>query len=329
MTSQESSSNFVDYPEPPSPLAPKAAPPAAAPPPPPPASSSAAAAAIPTYQMSDEHDPLLPPSSSSYQRGGRALEPPTIHTEEYSRDGQSRWLWKGNPLLTPNVGLTNSYETSCAAIHEFIQQLRLGLIMITSATLFILFWTWWRRLILFQWSLMVVSFYLGFLAMIVLVTEVTTLFRLDHPIVRRIHDQFGFLSHPVGKPFLLLLMSTLCITIGGLWEFLLSILYFFCVLALIVLGQEAEFRRNYYQSFDGGAGGGDRTDLQPYATTAWSYFSSLAPSRRHPMDEEENGTDHGTRRVGDGGREGGSGTGNTDSLLLPRTGGRTKNGDWR
>lgn len=261
-------------------LDPKSTPPASAPPPPPP------------------QDPLLPPS---YHRGSRALEHPKIRSE--ASPATPGWL--GNSSLLPNIGLTNSYDTSCVAIHESIQQIRLGICMMCGLTFLIVFFFWWWRFFALQWANLVVSLYLGFLAALLGTGEFIALMGLavatsrnesgeeslpeepkENPWsepLRHIQNNFGFLFHPIGKPSFLLLMATLCWALGGIWEFLLGFCYFFIAIVLAVLSQQSEFRRNYFPPLPDLREEDDTaTYMSGLRAATWSYFStaSSTPSER-------------------------------------------------
>lgn len=220
-------------------------------------------------QHPSDDDPLL----QSYQTS-RSIDTPTIRHEN---DVPRSW-WYGNARLRPNVGLTNSYEYSiCGAIHESIQQLRMIVVVVSLATIFLLLWTWLWHLVTLQWTRLILSVYLAFLAFLLGLSDALLLssplrtsvdangddensfasnvtngttwstFRASET-RQTLEENFGILFHPVGRPALLFFMATLCWSVNGIFETILGFIYFLVAVALIVLSQEPEFRRGYYPS---------------------------------------------------------------------------------
>ena len=199
----------------------------------------------------------------------------------------------GNSSLLPNIGLTNSYDTSCIAIHESIQQIRLGICMVSGLTFLVVFFFWGLRLFELQWGKLVVFFYLAFFAVLLGVAEFIALMGLktmastngasalaepkESPWsgpLRQVQNNFGFLFHPVGKPAFLILMATLCWALGGIWEFFLGFAYFLMAIVLTLFGQETEFRRNYYPELPDPTDNKAMDYMPGVRAATWSYFSS-------------------------------------------------------
>ena len=246
----------------------------------------------------------------------RALPPPTIRQYEDNIDeesnntnGWARGLWTGNSSLRPNVGLTNFYDTDpCGqALHLTVRQLRYTACLLSATTILLVAWTWWIRFLFLQWTVMVVSLYLAFLALILGISEVAVLIQGGMPwalpaplmddnnggnlpelsasppdLVARpvllLHDQFGFLYHPTGKPLMLLLMSTMCFAMDAFWEFFLGAAFFGLTLTVVLLGREAEFRRLYYPPYHPADREEDASRQNVTSTRSWSYYSTSISS---------------------------------------------------
>ncbi|GAX13285.1 hypothetical protein FisN_17Hh225 [Fistulifera solaris] len=222
-----------------------------------------------TFPHPSQDDPLL----RSYQTGGRSVATPTIRHDD---DVPSSW-WYGNARLRPNIGLTNSYEYSfCGAVHESIKQLRTAVVVLSLATIFLLLWTWLWHLIMLQWTRLILSVYLAFLAFLLGLSDALLLSSPlrssvntnngddEHSFAsgvtegtawttyrgmetrQMLKDYFGVLFHPVGRPALLFFMASLCWSLKGILEALLGFLYFLVAVALIYLSRESEFRKGYY-----------------------------------------------------------------------------------
>lgn len=91
-----------------------------------------------------------------------------------------------------------------------------------------------------------------------------------------LQDQFGFLYHPTGKFSLILFMATLCLAMGGTWEYILGSGYLLVVIAIAILGREPEFQRLYYPPHD--MDDDEQSAVRPIneRSASWSYYSSMS-----------------------------------------------------
>lgn len=220
-------------------------------------------------------DPLLrsyQANNNNTTTNNRSIPAPTIqHENEVPRS----W-WYGNARLRPNIGLTNSYEYSfCGAVHESIQQLRTIVVVMSLATILLILWTWLWHFLTLQWTRLILSIYLAFLAFLLGLSDALLLSSPlrnsvdpngddEHSFASNVTDgttwttfrgmetrqmleeHFGILFHPVGRPALLLFMGSLCWSVKGIFETLLGFIYFLVAVALIFLSRESEFRKGYY-----------------------------------------------------------------------------------
>lgn len=83
----------------------------------------------------------------------------------------------GDASLEPNTGLTNSYDYALfgLALHELLDRLRYSVIASSVWLFLIIFFTWWARII--RPIGLLLSFLLAILDFILLVVEVSSLFR--------------------------------------------------------------------------------------------------------------------------------------------------------
>jgi len=171
--------------------------------------------------------------------GSRAIDPPTIRSEAQP----NRWF--GNTTLNPNRGLTNSYDTTCIAFHEWIQQIRAAICGVGAFTLLLVFVTSPFRL--FDIGQLLLCLFVGALAAVMTVAEASVLFALDNsPLPQLLRKRFGIIFTPVGKVCLLGLLSTLCFALKGFFETVLGLAYFALAAGVLVLNQHEEFRSLYY-----------------------------------------------------------------------------------
>jgi len=183
--------------------------------------------------------PPLPPRDeedgfASYQNGNgvRAANIPIIHHyDSQDEDPRLQHLsscgFRGDPSWRPNTGETNVYDTAVfgLALHELLDYLRLANICCGLASILLLAAGFLFRLVLLRLDKLVLSSYLGFLAVTLLLSELLSLWRvesLDH----QLRDNFGLIYHPPGKVVFIYVLATLCWAIGGLGEVLLGWIYF-------------------------------------------------------------------------------------------------------
>lgn len=247
------------------------APPPSAPPPPPPPSDSDTES-VRSASLGDEegaHEYVLNNhqnngmdySSTSYQKHPRRAPVPIItnygvssnasYTSGKSRGGVSAVsgiteddentlpsMLRGNPNLNPNTGQTNDRFGGFGSLREMASRLRW--ITIGTNALAIL----WEALafptrVLFHAAdhpaKVVLGAYLGIFASLLLGVEINIPLR----------DNFGFLYHPLGRGFLLFLMSGMAFGIlADWWEILLSLAFFLCGFGYVYLyGKYPEYRR--------------------------------------------------------------------------------------
>lgn len=232
------------------------------------------------------------PLQSSYQHtsGLRAATVPNIH--HYDQDGgggnndaqqqqqhSSRWF-RGDPSWRPNTGETNVYDTAVLglALHELLDYLRLANVCCGVASVLLAVVGWFFRLILLKWDKLVLSGYFAVLALALVGSEATSLWRVDW-LDRELRDHFGILYHPPGKIVFGYLLATLAWSVQGVWETLLGCIYF--VSASILLGVWVSYPE-YQRLF--------RDEPRPRAAApqrfnSWSYLSNSLSAFYKESDE--------------------------------------------
>jgi hypothetical protein len=128
----------------------------------------------------------------------------------------------GNARLRPNTGQTNDEFGGIGSLKEVVTRLRW---MTIGATIAAIVWEGFAfpgRLLINAWlqpARVVLAAYLGFFCLFLLGVE------LNAPL----RDNFGILYQPLGRSFLLFLMSTLCFgVLETWWEFLLGTSFLAC-----------------------------------------------------------------------------------------------------
>jgi hypothetical protein len=97
---------------------------------------------------------------------------------------------RGDATLQPNTGLTNSYDYALfgLAIHELLDRLRLSIVVSAVLLLLVIFFTWWTRLV--RPVGLLVSFLLALLDVVLLVVEVSGLFRTTSTPLQQRHNWY-------------------------------------------------------------------------------------------------------------------------------------------
>jgi hypothetical protein len=90
------------------------------------------------------------------------------------------WFGRSDPTLEPNTGLTNSYDYALfgLALHELLDRLRYSIIGSSIWLFLVIFFTWWTRFV--RPVGLFLSVLLAILAFVLLVVEVSSLFRAPH-----------------------------------------------------------------------------------------------------------------------------------------------------
>jgi hypothetical protein len=90
------------------------------------------------------------------------------------------WFGRRDATLEPNTGLTNSYDYALfgLALHELLDRLRYSIIGSSIWLFLVIFFTWWTRLV--RPVGLFLSVLLAILAFVLLVVEVSSLFRAPH-----------------------------------------------------------------------------------------------------------------------------------------------------
>jgi hypothetical protein len=97
---------------------------------------------------------------------------------------------RGDATLQPNTGLTNSYDYALfgLALHELLDRLRLSIVVSAVLLLLVIFFTWWTRLV--RPVGLLVSFLLALLDVVLLVVEVSGLFRTTSTPLQQRHNWY-------------------------------------------------------------------------------------------------------------------------------------------
>lgn len=148
----------------------------------------------------------------------------------YPRSGESSYgtakinssTYRGDTNVRPNTGQTNDEYGGIGSLREITSRLRW---LTIACTLTALIWEGFAfpaRLLVHTWdhaAKVVLGGYLAFFSLLLLGVE------LNAPL----RDSFGVLYHPLGRSFLLILMSSMCYGIHiDWWELLLCIAFFGC-----------------------------------------------------------------------------------------------------
>lgn len=208
-------------------------------------------------QHQQQQQPSLKPSSSSgsfnristyrnaYQQNGdlgsRAF---VVHYEDDHLGGAGNkgirsfrgWMTTsfGNSSVSPNIGLSNSNDDALCGMapHEMLKFLQITNALASVSSLLVASLSWLGKLVFLQLDKAVLLGYLAAFSLILLIVEIVAAATPEQQrlvptnVMGRIRDQMGFLFHPWGKAFFVLLLSTMCWGIGGLFLSLIGVAYF-------------------------------------------------------------------------------------------------------
>lgn len=282
---------------------------------------SSAPPPLPTHNVysqasmgTNETDSLVYSVSSSYQNlaGGshgnlvgtasRAAALPQIRYDDENEvingHGSARlnhqdvrtFFSSGDASLLPNIGLTNSYDTSLfgLALHELLEKLRLTNMIASLASIGLLLFTWLWSTLTLHWDRLVLSCYLGFFAVVLLAMELCSLWNVYTDSSRAsfvtsvdtfVKANFGLLRHPIGKSCFLFLQATLCWAIGGvsgsgIAELAIGLLYFGSAASLLALWfTDPAFRSPFQQEYNAEDEDENFQVHNESTWREWSYYS--------------------------------------------------------
>ena len=263
-------------------LEPHAQPPSSAPPPPPLNDPS-------YYQTSSyQHNPdFVREHASEFSHA--APIPRITHYNDYA-DSASYYSYassfrqyfspRGDASLRPNIGETNSYDYALCGIslRELLDQIRLANIVACSFSLLTVLLSWLLHLLTFQWSKLVLECYLAFLASLLLMKELLSIWKIE-AVDHFLRDQFGILYRPLGRSMVLFLLSTLCFGTAGsnILLYMNGLVYLVSgTVLLIAYFMYQDLRRDEEEENDSRTSNGDRQ--LNFATQSWSYFSTSLSS---------------------------------------------------
>ncbi|KAL7578268.1 hypothetical protein ACA910_012685 [Epithemia clementina (nom. ined.)] len=140
----------------------------------------------------------------------------------------------GDATVAPNVGLSNSYEDSLCGMapHELLRLLQVANALASISSVVVASLSWLGKILFLQLDKAVLLAYLAMLSLVLLIVEIVATATpeqqrlVPNNIMGRIRDQMGFLFHPFGKALFVLLLTTMCWGIGGLFLTLIGTLYF-------------------------------------------------------------------------------------------------------
>jgi hypothetical protein len=141
---------------------------------------------------------------------------------------------RGDASLRPNVGRTNRYDTALfgLALHELLEYIRLANLLSSAACVSLFFVSSFWKLMTGQIDRLVLSCYLGFLAALLLLVEAVGIWNVSS-VDHFLKQNFGLLRHPLGRCIYIVLLSTMCFAIGGLWYWVVGVLYALTALVLL------------------------------------------------------------------------------------------------
>jgi hypothetical protein len=231
-----------------------------------------------------ENEPFLAgaTATNSYQHSRAAALPAIRHYQEEDDDPRSFFVVRGDATLRPNTGLTNRYDTALfgLALHELLEHIRLANLISSASSVLLLLVSWFWRLLTGQIARLVLSCYLGFLAGLLFLVEVMSLWSLSS-VDHFLKDNFGLLRHTVGRCIYIFLLSTLCFAIGGWWYWAVGVLY---VLTSIVLLYAWTVYPELRRPFEAEDANDSVSDANANATegsrssVTWSSYSSTVSS---------------------------------------------------
>ena len=186
-------------------------------------------------QQAHLEDPYQYAYRQNGDEGGSAFK---IHYEDEADAKQQRKALlnstKGDASLRPNTGLTNSYEFALwgMAPHELLGFLSKLDIVASASCLMIASLSWIGKLVFLQLDKVVLLAYLAALSFCLGFIEVTAIVTPEQQrlipgnFYGRIRDQLGFLFHPLGRAFFVILLTTMCWGIGGIFLGIAGLMYF-------------------------------------------------------------------------------------------------------
>jgi hypothetical protein len=212
---------------------------------------------------------------------------------------QPRHAWYGDASLQPNTGRTNSYDYALfgLALNELLDRLRLSIIISSLLLFLVVFFTWWQHLLHpFQ---LVLSLVVGFMVLVILVVEVSSIFRgegtesasilsnqqgdtSNQALVKRFLQAVErggllILYHPIGKTIYLVVCGALCWIVGGIADWLLALLFFANAAVLLYCWiTYPEFRRTFQPSPDEDSEEIGSHESPPRAAS-WSPYKFASP----------------------------------------------------
>mmetsp|Transcript_2712 Transcript_2712/g.7553 ORF Transcript_2712/g.7553 Transcript_2712/m.7553 type:complete len:497 (-) Transcript_2712:265-1755(-) len=141
---------------------------------------------------------------------------------------------RGDSTLRPNTGLTNSYDYSLwgMAPHELLKFLQRMNMLASAGCVVVASLSWLGQLIFLQLEQVVLLAYLAFFSFVLGLIDLMALITPEQQrliptnMLGRIRDQLGFMFHPWGKALFVLLLTTMCWGIGGIFLSIAGTVYF-------------------------------------------------------------------------------------------------------
>jgi len=249
----------------------------------------------------DEAKSLLEPDSyDSYQNA-----PPVVHQLDDVLP-PVRHAWYGDASLTPNTGRTNSYDYALfgLALNELLDRLRLSIVICSILQFLVTFFTWWQHL--FQPFQLILSLVVGAMVLVLLVVEVSSVFRGEggesSAILSNSSNNSGdnsneakmkrcwqateklgllVLYHPIGKTLYLMVCGALCWIVGGIADWILALLFWANAAVLLYCWVTYPEFRQTFQSPESDPADDESGPLNRdigARTMSWSVYSSHAAS---------------------------------------------------
>jgi hypothetical protein len=199
--------------------------------------------------------------------------------QNYSDLGyDSATLFRGDPNLRPNIGLTNSYDYALFGwtwieMISFLRRINLATSTLAVVNVAV---TWILDLVRLQVVQLVVSLVMAALSLALWITEIFTVLRIRN-LDDEVYDRVGLLYHPLIKSAYLVLLATLCWFLHGWWSGLLGMSYL--VSALLLLSTwltYPDFRQAFAREQEERARRASSSIVEPgpAAGTSWSYYST-------------------------------------------------------
>jgi hypothetical protein len=217
---------------------------------------------------------------TSYQQGNSLSNPPRIHNYNQTQDGleyepdnaENPSLFKGNPNLRPNVGLTNSYENALFGWTwlEMVAFLRRVNLFASFSAVVMVALTWIFALFRLQFLRLVLSLLLAGMAAALWITEVFAILKMRN-MEESVQSRVGLLYHPVYKSVYLLVMAAICGVIEGWWSLVLGWMFALSgVLLLLTWYRYPEFQQAFARDLPQQS----VAPSAPEGPTSWSYYSN-------------------------------------------------------